>query len=50
VDALSALLSIGLGLFTIVGFELLHHTSFFADATMEIKSCTLTEAGEIILN
>jgi hypothetical protein len=36
VDALSALLSSGLELFTIVGFQLLHHISFFADAAMEI--------------
>jgi hypothetical protein len=49
VDALSALLSsVGWDCLQLLAFNC-YITSFFADATMEIKSRTLTEVGEIIL-
>jgi hypothetical protein len=42
-----ASLNNGLGLFSIVGFPWLHHTSSLADVTMEIKACTLPEAVKL---
>jgi hypothetical protein len=38
----SALLSNGLGLFSVFGFPWLHHTPYLANITMEIKVCRPT--------
>jgi hypothetical protein len=40
----SALLNNGMGLFSIIGFPRIQHTSSLADVTMDIKACTLLKA------
>jgi hypothetical protein len=47
VDALPALFSSGLGLFSVVGFPWLHFIPSLTDVTMEIKTCTLTKAVKL---